>query len=250
MRIQPNLKLGATYAATAVLVILALPLLAAFAFVARAALFAGLIVAVVAGLGAYALSARVRAAADDLIAPLAAYKGLPLAGSVALGEGHAWARVHGRQATLGADGLAQRLLGPVERVELPKPGSYVLAGEPLLRLWRGGRAVALRAPLSGEVMAVNRRLEQEPTRANRDPFHQGWAVRLRLSAPTEVERNLRLGEAARTWFAREVDRMIGLLQPEPVPVLADGGELSSALYQGIDDETFGRVRSELFGREG
>jgi glycine cleavage system H protein len=247
MRIQPKLKVGATYAATAVVVIIALPVLAALAFVARAALFAGLLVAVVGGLVALAVSPRLRAALEDAVEPAMRYKGLPLAGSVGLGDGHAWARVSGRHATLGADGLAQAMLGPVERVELPKPGGYVLAGEPLLRLWRGDRAVALRAPVSGEVMAVNRRLLSDPARLNRDPFHAGWAVRMRLSTPAEVDRKLRFGEAARTWFQREIDHMVGLLQPEPVPVLADGGELSPALHLGIDEATFARMRRELFG---
>jgi hypothetical protein len=132
-------------------------------------------------------------------------------------------------------------------VDLPAVGQHVRAGDPLFRLHHRGRAVCGRAPVTGTVVAVNEALRGEPRRINASPFTDGWTVRLAADDLRRERHGLRRGLEAREVFRREVDRLLRVVAAaEGVPVLADGGEVAEALHQHIDDETWARLRRDVF----
>lgn len=240
---------GLTVAGYGLVVLVALPVVAILLVALRPVVLAAMVGAMLVGLGMWLASTRFRdwlmAEAEDEVT----YKGLRLATDVAVHPGHAWARLAGGTAWVGADDLAQAALGPVEHVEALPAGRHVVQGERLFRLGRGARTVELRAPLTGTVVKQNDTLAREPDLVNRDPFHRGWVVMLRPGPePDARRRGLFRGHEARAWFRGEVDRLLStaLAEGTATPALADGGLLAGDFYRRIDDEAWRRVTGTLF----
>jgi glycine cleavage system H protein len=236
-------------AALAILIVLALPAVAALLFLLRAALLAVVVVAAVAGTVALLASSRFRAWAGLADDPPAAYKGLRLAGDVALAPWHTWARLEGRAATVGLDDLAQATLGPAARVELPEVGRHFEPGETLFRAHHALHTLEARSPLGGTVVAVNEALHGQPERLNSSPFADGWAVRMAADGRRRRPAGLLRGARAQEFFRREVDRLLSVVAGDEVlPTLADGGLAVEELHRHIDERGWERVQQSFFTR--
>jgi glycine cleavage system H protein len=99
---------------------------------------------------------------------------------------HEWIRIEGDTATLGITDYAQGELGDVVFLELPQAGR-VLKPEESFGTIEAVKAVSdLFSPLSGEVTAANAQLSESPELVNKDPYGQGWMVKLKFSNAAEV----------------------------------------------------------------
>ena len=233
--------------AAMVVVLIVAPVLMVGAFVARAVVLLIVLAAIPVAVLAYMVSPRLRAWLSMQGMPEVSYKGLRLATDVRLASAHTWARDVWREATIGVGDLAQSSLGPVARVELPKPGQRVARGAPLFRLFHDGRELVARSPVDGEVSAINKRLLEEPGLVNSAPYGAGWAVRLRDNKLRQERRDLLDGTEARDWFRCEVDRLILELSPATVPAtMPDGGLVSSELHRFIQSDQWKRLNSSFF----
>src|SRR4051812_22232945 len=100
---------------------------------------------------------------------------------------HEWVRVDGAEATVGITAYAADQLGDIVFVELPETGR-ALTQFAAFGVVESVKAVSdLFAPLTGEVTTANEALTGSPELVNGDPFGEGWMVRLRLTAPAEVD---------------------------------------------------------------
>lgn len=99
---------------------------------------------------------------------------------------HEWIRVEGGEAVVGVTDYAQGELGDVIFVELPAPGSKIAQMKPFGTIDAVKTVSDLFAPVSGEIVAVNGALKDDPALVNRSPYKDGWMVRIRLDAPAEV----------------------------------------------------------------
>jgi glycine cleavage system H protein len=100
---------------------------------------------------------------------------------------HEWVRVDGDEATVGITDYAASQLGDIVFVELPEVGRS-LAQFAAFGVVESVKAVSdLFAPLTGEVTGTNEALAGSPELVNGDPYGEGWMIRLRLSAPGEVD---------------------------------------------------------------
>ena len=106
---------------------------------------------------------------------------------------HDWARIDGGEATFGITWYAQDALGEVVFYDPPEVGATVTANESYAEVESVKAVSDVFAPLSGEVVAVNEDLGDNPERINDDPYGEGWLVRVRLSEPAEVEKLLDVG---------------------------------------------------------
>jgi len=196
----------------------------------------------------YLLNPYFRGWLDAKIDEQVQYKGLRLVTGIDLHPSHSWARILLWHALVGADDLVQAVLGPVQAVDLPPVGKRVEEGDRLFFLRRGNRCVEVKAPITGTVLATNETLVKHPALVNDDPFHRGWAVRLRAEKASEDRRRLLHGEEARSWFGREIDRLMTSLHvdEEVQTCLADGGALAQDLYRHIDDDTWQRLTESFF----
>jgi glycine cleavage system H protein len=100
---------------------------------------------------------------------------------------HDWARVDGDEATLGITWFAQDALGELVHFEPPEEGSQVTKDASYGEVESVKAVSEVIAPLSGEVVEVNRRVVDEPEIVNGDPYGDGWLVRVRLSDSGEVD---------------------------------------------------------------
>lgn len=98
---------------------------------------------------------------------------------------HEWIRVEGETVVVGITHYAQDQLGEVVYVELPEVGTGVRASEELGTLESVKAVSEFLAPVAGEVLEVNERLEDEPNLVNEDPYGDGWLVK--ISGTTEGE---------------------------------------------------------------
>jgi glycine cleavage system H protein len=100
---------------------------------------------------------------------------------------HDWARIDGDEATLGITWFAQEALGEVVFFEPPDVGSSVRKDAPYAEVESVKAVSDVIAPLSGEIVAVNETLADNPQSINEDPYGEGWLVKVRLSDPAERE---------------------------------------------------------------
>ena len=100
---------------------------------------------------------------------------------------HDWARIEDGEAVIGITWFAQDALGELVHFEPPNDGD-TLAKDSAYGEVESVKAVSeLIAPLSGEVMAVNREVVDRPELVNQDPYGDGWLVRIRLADAAEEE---------------------------------------------------------------
>jgi glycine cleavage system H protein len=99
---------------------------------------------------------------------------------------HDWARVDGQEATLGITWYAQDSLGELVHYEPPDVSATIAKGEPYGELESVKAVSDLISPLSGEVLAINERVVDQPETVNADPYGEGWLVRIRLADPDEA----------------------------------------------------------------
>jgi glycine cleavage system H protein len=100
---------------------------------------------------------------------------------------HAWVRVEGAEALVGITDHAQKELGDIVFVELPRVGTRLKKGETLGSVESVKAVSDIYAPVSGEVVEVNKGLESAPETANRDPHGEGWLVVLKMADPSETK---------------------------------------------------------------
>jgi glycine cleavage system H protein len=101
---------------------------------------------------------------------------------------HEWIRVDEEIGTIGITDYAQKELGDIVYVELPKPGEHVAANESFGTVESVKAVSEIYSPVSGEVTAVNAKLEQNPEMLNTDPHGEAWLIRVRLSNRSEIEK--------------------------------------------------------------
>ena len=99
---------------------------------------------------------------------------------------HEWIKVEGCEAVVGVTDYAQGELGDVIFVELPAPGSKIAQMKPFGTIDAVKTVSDLFAPVTGEIVAVNGALKDDPALVNRSPYKDGWMVRIRLESPAEV----------------------------------------------------------------
>jgi glycine cleavage system H protein len=98
---------------------------------------------------------------------------------------HEWIRLSGEVGQIGITEYAQGELGDVVFVELPSVGAKLEQGKTFGTIEAVKAVSDLFAPLSGEVIEINKELQENPELVNKEPYGRGWMVKLKLSAPDE-----------------------------------------------------------------
>jgi glycine cleavage system H protein len=100
---------------------------------------------------------------------------------------HEWIRVDESIGTIGITEYAQKELGDVVFVELPKVGDHVTAGESFGTVESVKAVSEIYSPVNGEVTAANPKVQANPEMLNADPHGEAWLIRVRLSDRRETE---------------------------------------------------------------
>lgn len=103
-------------------------------------------------------------------------------------QDHEWVRVDGNTASIGITDHAQKELGDIVFVELPPAGTHVTAKESLGTVESVKAVADVYAPVTGEVIAVNPKIQNAPELVNSDPHGEGWLVQVQLKDRSETEK--------------------------------------------------------------
>ncbi len=114
-----------------------------------------------------------------------------------------WVKLEGEVAVIGVTDYAQKKLKDIVGVVFEEPGKKVNKGDVVAELESIKSRGEIYAPVSGEIVEVNTRLEEEPDLVNSDPYGEGWLVKIKPDDPSEVEKLLTPEEYAKKIEERE-----------------------------------------------
>jgi glycine cleavage system H protein len=100
---------------------------------------------------------------------------------------HIWVRVAGGRGKIGITDYAQQELGEIVFLNLPEENSLIEQGDVFGTVESSKTVADLYAPVSGEIVSVNKDLEEEPTLANDDPYGNGWLVMVEIDEPSQLD---------------------------------------------------------------
>lgn len=100
---------------------------------------------------------------------------------------HEWVKLEKDIATVGIDDYAQGELGDIVFVELPKVGTKVEQMKPFGVIEAVKAVSELFSPVTGEVIEVNSKLEAEAGLINKDPYAEGWIIKIKVKNPKELD---------------------------------------------------------------
>jgi glycine cleavage system H protein len=103
---------------------------------------------------------------------------------------HEWVKLEKGIATVGIDDYAQGELGDIVFVELPKVGTKVEQMKPFGVIEAVKAVSELFSPVTGEVIEVNSKLEAEAGLINKDPYAEGWIIKIKIKDPKELDKLL------------------------------------------------------------
>ncbi len=99
---------------------------------------------------------------------------------------HEWVRVEGGTATVGITDFAQSQLGDIVFVDVPTVGETIDQHSVFGTIEAVKTVSDLFCPISGEVIEFNTTLDDAPEVVNRDPYGEGWIIRVAMSDPAQV----------------------------------------------------------------
>jgi glycine cleavage system H protein len=112
---------------------------------------------------------------------------LNLPSDVRYSDDHEWARQEGRHVRIGISDYAQDRLGDITFVELPEVGDVFTQGDEFGTVESTKAASETLIPISGEVVAVNKALEDSPGLINQDPYGNGWMIQVNPTNAAEFD---------------------------------------------------------------
>jgi glycine cleavage system H lipoate-binding protein len=186
-------------------------------------------------------AAPAEAAAPGWADQLAGYFKLP--GDLFYHPGHVWARLEGGGVvTVGMSDFAQRLVGQIDGLKLPRPGMEIVQGSPAFAVTSAGRSVDMLAPVDGTVIAVNEEALESPATVKRFPYSDGWLLKVKSPRLAANLKQLLSGDLARGWMDMVWDRLgSDAAGAELGVVYLDGGVPVDGLARSLSPEDWDKV---------
>ena len=158
------------------------------------------------------------AVTDDILS------GFHVPANLSYHSGHTWLmRERKNVERVGADEFAAILAGPIDRVELPKPGHWVRQGQKVVSFFRGEEKIEMLSPVEGEVVEVNSELLENPSLLREDPYGRGWFMTVFAPDEEGPSRNLLPTNLLKSWMKEAADAFYGLQPQLAGSTAADGG---------------------------
>ena len=160
--------------------------------------------------------------------------------------GHTWALAESPDLVrIGLDDFGTRLLGKVDRINLPQRGQWIRQGQPIVRVYRDGQKVEVVSPIEGMVSDVNQAILQNPAALN-DPYGEGWLLKVQSPDAKINFRNLLSGAVARKWMEESAARLMNRMPALAGAVAQDGGVAVSDLAANLPEANWSELTREFF----
>ncbi len=161
-------------------------------------------------------------------------------------QGHTWVKPEaGEIVKIGIDDFARKLVGNNAQWKLPEKGQYLYQGS---RAWSAeidGKSLSFLAPISGEIVQVNEKLNNLEDLRQIDPYEKGWFMLIRVSKLNAHLKNLLTGKMAYTWMQHTVEKLNQLMSADSALVLADGGQIKDCFLKEIVPHNWQEVAEEF-----
>ena len=100
---------------------------------------------------------------------------------------HEWVRVEGNEAFIGITDFAQGQLGDIVFVDVPTVGESLDQNEVFGSIEAVKTVFDAFLPVGGEILEFNEALESDPALVNKDPYGEGWIIKVSMANPAEVD---------------------------------------------------------------
>lgn len=123
--------------------------------------------------------------------------------------GHTWVRIAEKaDVSIGLDDFILHLLGPLDRIEVPRIGNGVTQGQPAIRIGRGAHMANVSSPVSGVVSAINLSVMDNAALAADDPYAGGWILKVHTQNLRHDLRSLLIGSEYVKHLEQDVERLV------------------------------------------
>jgi glycine cleavage system H protein len=161
--------------------------------------------------------------------------------------GHTWlTRERKNIHRVGADEFAAVFAGPVDRIELPRPGTWVRQGQKAISLFRNDVKIEMVSPVEGEVVDINTDLAADPSMLADDPYGRGWFMTVFAPDEEGPSRNLLPANLLKSWMREASDRFFALQPQLAVATAADGGRPMKNATADMDPDTWQKAARSFF----
>ncbi len=161
-------------------------------------------------------------------------------------QGHTWVKIEeSSMVRVGIDDFALRLLGPLDRIEAPLIGKQVEQNRADISLTRGTNNAMVLAPVSGVVTDINPRVREKGSLANKDPYSEGWIMRVHSNNLRHDLKNLMMGSETRDSLEQDINMVYQVIEEVAGPLAADGGNLGDDIYGNMPQIGWDRLTREF-----
>lgn len=161
-------------------------------------------------------------------------------------QGHTWVKPEaGDIVKIGIDDFALKLVGTNVQWILPEQGKHLLQGSKAWSVEIGGKLLSFLAPISGEIIQVNEKLNHPGNLRHMNPYDDGWFMLIRVPELKAHLKNLLSGKMAFTWMQHTVEKLNQLLAADSVPLLADGGQIKDCFLQEFVPQHWQEIAGEF-----
>ena len=161
-------------------------------------------------------------------------------------RGHSWTHMeYGGKIRVGIDDFAQRLVGSLNAISLPKVGEKIYQDSVGWTIERDLRKAKFLSPMDGVITAINPEIEKDPSLINQDPYGSGWIY---MIEPLNLRKNLKdllYDKDASAWLEDEAKRLLKRTETEIGATAHDGGGPVSDIYGSLDGEDWTSFVSEF-----
>ncbi len=162
-------------------------------------------------------------------------------------RGHAYALIdYGGRIKVGLDDFSSRLVGVVDKIDVPGLGETVQANETGWEVKREGATARMLSPISGVVTAINNKAIKFPELVNRSPYESGW---LYVLEPTRMKpdiKNLLFADEVAQWAKGETARLRSMTAGELGATASAGGAPTRDIFNEVREIGWDRLTREFF----
>lgn len=162
-------------------------------------------------------------------------------------RGHSWVFPEGEKlARIGIDDFAQKLIGKIDEIRIPRIGEELSQGDVAMTLVVDGKEIKMLSPVDGEIIDVNESVLRDPEKIMRDPYGEGWLLRAYCPNLESNLKNLLPGRLAARWIDIVRESLFPKVEYNLGAVLQDGGVPISGMAKQIFPDSWDEVVKEHF----
>jgi CheY-like chemotaxis protein/glycine cleavage system H lipoate-binding protein len=158
-------------------------------------------------------------------------------------QNHTWVNIEmNGTARVGLDDFARKIVGKIDKVDLPKPGQEIKKGELLFSIRKYSQTIDISSPISGTISLINTEHVEHPEWIGSKPFELSWMCCIEPSNLSAELGSLKIGADSIAWYKKEIDKYSeiakGLYRAER-KVASSGKEAEKEGEQQQDDKFLG-----------